>query len=157
MPVASRRTGKRPTTDVRVAARSRIPLALAGIARLAAAVVRAEGARLDALSVAFVGEARIRTLNRTHLRHDRATDVLAFTLGAAGGPRLGDVYVCPAVAARQARAAGTTLKDELRRLVVHGVLHVCGHDHPAGAAARLASAMWQVQERHMAAFGRLAR
>jgi probable rRNA maturation factor len=138
---------------VRVAAAARIPLRPAGVAALARAVLRAERAGLAALSVAFVGRARIRRLHRDHLGHDRATDVIAFSL--AGGT-VGDVYVCPAVAAGGARRAGTTLRAELRRLVVHGVLHVLGYDHPDGAE-RTGSPMWRRQERYLRRFGALAR
>ena len=149
--------------DVRVTTLVRIPLAKRGVARLAAAVVRAEKRRVAALSISFVGPARIRTLNRAHLGHDRATDVIAFTLG---GPSvrpsvrpavIADIYICPAVAAREAAGAGTGLKDELRRLVVHGVLHALGWDHPAGGGARLSSPMWRRQERLVRRHGSLAR
>jgi len=160
--VASRRTGKRRITDVRVTARARPALAPAGVARLAAAALRAARGRVSALSVSFVGTARIRTLNRVHRGKDHATDVIAFAMsgpadGGPGAPVVGDIYICPALAMRNARRAGTSVKDELRRLVVHGVLHVLGWDHPAGAAARLASPMWRLQERIVAAHGRLAR
>ena len=49
---------------------------------------------------------------------------------------LGDVVVCPAVAAEQAPTHAGTLDDELALLVVHGVLHVLGHDHAEPAEAR---------------------
>jgi probable rRNA maturation factor len=170
MPVASRPTGPRTAPDVRVSALVRAPLGRAAIARLAAAVLRAERARVASLSVTLVGPARIRTLNRMHLGHDRVTDVIAFAYqagtrsegrgtrasGSPLAPRptslVGDIYICPAVAARHARTFGTTAREELRRLVVHAVLHVTGHDHPAGAA-RTASPMWRRQERYLARFG----
>ena len=144
-------------TDVRVTARARTPLAAAGVARLAEAVVRAERARVAALSVTFIGPARIRSLNRTHKGKDTVTDVIAFGLANPAGPLVGDIYICPAIASRNAKRAGTTLKDELRRLVVHGVLHVLGYDHPFGAAERVTSAMWRRQERYLAKYGTLAR
>ena len=174
--MASPRTGKRATTDVRVTTLARTPLAASGVARLAAAVLRAEGAELAALSITFVGPARIRSLNRLHLGRDRETDVIAFAMGGpadgrTGGrsgrrppdrptarpPLVADIYICPSIATREAKRAGTTVKDEVRRLVVHGVLHALGYDHPAGAARRLASPMWRRQERHVRAHGGLAR
>ncbi len=143
------------------------PLAAAGLARLATAVLRAEGVRRAAVSIALVGRRRIRCVNRIHRGHDRETDVLAFALGTSarrhggtGGPGdgtvVGDVYVCVPVARAQAGRFGTTPNDELRRLVVHGVLHVLGYDHPGGEE-RVRSAMWRRQERYVARFGRLAR
>ena len=143
------------------------PLAAAGLARLATAVLRAEGVRRAAVSIALVGRRRIRGVNRIHRGHDRETDVLAFGLatgarghGGTAGPGdaavVGDVYVCVPVARAQAGRFGTTPKDELRRLVVHGVLHVLGYDHPGGEE-RVRSAMWRRQERYVARFGALAR
>jgi probable rRNA maturation factor len=52
------------------------------------------------------------------------------------------------VAAREAAAHGVTLREELLRLVVHGTLHVLGHDHPEGAG-RERSPMWRAQERYL--------
>ena len=137
--------------DVRVAALVKIPLQPAGIGRLARAVLAAERAGLAALSVTFVGPARMRLMNRTHLGHDETTDVISFEMMGAG-----DVYICPSVAAANARRHGATIKDELRRLVVHGTLHVLGHDHPADES-RTASPMWRRQERYLKRFGALAR
>jgi len=129
----------------------------AALARLAADVLRAERVRVQALSVTLVGPSRIRALNRVHLGRDRVTDVIAFAFAPVrGGPIVGDVYVCPRVAAAQARALGIPAREELRRLVVHGVLHVTGHDHPAGPS-RTRSPMWRRQERYLARFGGNAR
>lgn len=123
--------------------------------RIARAVLRAEGVRRAMVSIALVGRRRIRGLNRRHLRRDRETDVIAFPLGAdvtaRAGRRVvvGDVYVCVPVAAAQARRYDQTPARELRRLVVHGVLHVLGYRHPEGRG-RAASPMWLRQERLLA-------
>lgn len=156
MRAASRPTGWRAEPiDVLVSASVRLPLARAGVARLVRAVLRAEGIRQAFLSVTFVGEMRIRSLNRAHLGRDRVTDVIAFPLGKGSPLTVGDVYIAPRVAARAARRFNASLKDELRRLVVHGVLHALGYDHPEGGS-RTASAMWRRQERYVSRFGRLA-
>ncbi len=96
------------------------------------------------LSLLFVDEDTISGLNRRFMDADGPTDVLAFPIDdpvtdAAGradtssaDPEpllLGDVVVCPAVAGRQAREHAGSYDDELALLVVHGVLHVLGHDH----------------------------
>ncbi len=110
--------------------------------RLAAAVLAAEG-RAGELTLTFVDPHEMATLNREHMGQTGATDVLSFPLDAADhapldpadiaaewGPLLlGDVVVCPAVAAANAPTHAGTLDDELALLVVHGVLHVLGHDH----------------------------
>jgi probable rRNA maturation factor len=73
------------------------------------------------LSIELVDEARIQELNRDHRGRDDVTDVLSFPVDEAGpvaGPReLGDVFICEAQCHDVVEAA------------VHGVLHLCGHDH----------------------------
>lgn len=132
-------------------------VAVAGRAALPAGVVRRivrkvlEGERADAaITVTFLGPRRMRDLNRAFKGHDRTTDVLAFALPQPDGSLVGDIYLCRAVAATQAAAHGVTLREELVRLVVHGTLHVLGHDHPEGAD-RERSAMWRRQERYVKA------
>ena len=124
--------------------------------QLAAAALAAEGVRGPAeLGLSFVDEARIAELNREHLGGDGPTDVLAFPIDPEPfearptdpvvpvGRLLGDVVVCPAVAARQADAAGHAVADEIALLVVHGVLHVVGHDHAQADEAALMRAREQ--------------
>jgi rRNA maturation RNase YbeY len=115
-----------------------------------------EGARV---SVTVCGDARIRALNRAHPGLDRATDALAFPQepqregrfvrrspaadawrAGGGGPQLdlGDVVVSRDAVARQAREDGGGRREELARLLVHGVLHLLGWDHETpGERARM--------------------
>jgi probable rRNA maturation factor len=106
-----------------------------GLARWLTAVApaRARGA----VTVAVVADTRIRRLNRRFRRTDRPTDVLSFPSGEPGS--LGDIVIAAGVARRQARAAGHSLKAELRVLALHGLLHLLGYDHErdAGRMARV--------------------
>jgi probable rRNA maturation factor len=116
-----------------------------------AAAAFLEGERRPALvSVTFLGRDAMRRLNATHKGRDLPTDVLAFAMTDGLGRTVGDVYVCPWVAAREARARGVPLREELIRLVIHGTLHVLGRTHPEGAD-RTRSAMWRRQERYVGA------
>jgi probable rRNA maturation factor len=110
--------------------------ALARAALVHEGVVRPEAE----LNLTFVDRATMAGLNEEHLGHEGPTDVLSFPLELPddvpdGLPvLLGDVVVCPAVAAAQAAEhAGPThdgtAEDELALLVVHGILHVLGWDH----------------------------
>ena len=96
-----------------------------------------------AVGVTLVGEEPMRELNAQHRGHDEVTDVLSFPIDGLddlpGGMEreLGDVVICPAQAARQATDAGVTAGDELRTLLVHGLLHLAGHDHEADAGQML--------------------
>jgi probable rRNA maturation factor len=127
--------------------RVRAPLSAARVRALATAVLSAERIRAALLSITFVSARAIRQLNRAHLGVDGPTDVIAFALGRTGrgAPLIGDVYIAPAIARVHARRHGVAVREEVARLVVHGVLHVLGHDHPDGPA-RVASAMWRRQE-----------
>ncbi len=82
------------------------------------------------LSVELVDSERIRELNRDHRGRDAPTDVLAFPIDGPGpsiGPReLGDVAICPEQC------------SDLTEATVHGVLHLCGHDHEADEGEMLA-------------------
>ena len=132
-------------TDVSVGGRV-LGISQAAVRRAVLTVLRRER-RQAVVSVTFLGPTAMRQLNRKHKKHDRPTDVLAFALELPGGRLAGDVYVCRAVAAAQAKEAGVGLKEELVRLVVHGVLHVLGHDHPD--RNREGSPMWRRQERYV--------
>jgi probable rRNA maturation factor len=89
------------------------------------------------MAVAFVGPEEIRALNREHRGRDRPTDVLSFPVDGAGpvqGPReLGDVVIC------------REHTEDVTEAVVHGVLHLCGHDHETDGGEMLA-----LQDRIMA-------
>ena len=94
------------------------------------------------LGLLFVSEAEMSALNRQHMDEDGPTDVLSFPIDdqdtPGPGPRLlGDIVICPAVAARYAVEHQRSFDDELALLVVHGILHVLGmdHAHPAEEAA----------------------
>jgi probable rRNA maturation factor len=126
----------------------RVPVARARVARVAERVLRAEGVRHAMLSVAFVSEREIASLNWRHLRHRGPTDVISFGFAPArkGGPVVGDVYIAPEVARRNALEHGRGIREETLRVVVHGVLHVLGYDHPEDES-RYRSPMWRRQER----------
>lgn len=87
------------------------------------------------LSVLCVNSDTMTELNRHHMGKDEPTDVLAFPMDlpgeALGGEPaiLGDVVLCPDVAEQQAPAHAKTFTQELDLLLVHGILHLLGHDH----------------------------
>jgi probable rRNA maturation factor len=120
---------------------------LVEVARTAVEATLADrGVEQAEVSVTLLDDEAIRALNREYLGHDRPTDVLSFALYGAGEPVLGDVYVGWEQAAVQADREDVTLLEEMARLVVHGTLHVLGHDHPDEAEARARSDMYRVQE-----------
>ena len=97
---------------------------------------------LDAeLSISLTSDAEIAELAGRFGRPARPTDVLAFALAegpsaAHRGESLGDVVVSVETAARQAARRGVPLDDELRDLLIHGLLHLLGMDHGTAADSR---------------------
>jgi probable rRNA maturation factor len=99
------------------------------------------------LTVALVSNADIARLNRRYRGRRGPTDVLSFparegrrkgrpssnSFASPDSSYLGDVAIAPGVARRNARVRGRSLEEELRVLVLHGVLHLLGHDHEADA------------------------
>jgi probable rRNA maturation factor len=96
------------------------------------------------VTIALVGDAAMRRLNRRYAGNGRATDVLSFPCDGAEGV-LGDIAIATGVARRQARDAGHPYAQELRVLALHGLLHLLGYDHHAdgGRMARLESRLRQ--------------
>jgi probable rRNA maturation factor len=138
------------------------PVAIERWSTLARAVLESEGAAgavgETEVSLLFVDEPTIASLNERFLEKEGPTDVLAFPIDDEPSPSgrspdeggtgpgatepddsdlllLGDVVICPAVAARNAVDHGVTFDDELALLVVHGILHLLGFDHVVDAEA----------------------
>jgi probable rRNA maturation factor len=101
------------------------------------ATVAAEGAKPSRVSVSFADEATMRQLNARHRGKDRATDVLSFPFDdsfpqGSGG----EVVVCPAIVTALAAKDGREEASALQETIVHGVLHVLGHQDDTAAGAR---------------------
>ncbi len=137
---------------------------------LARQVLEGEGVTGGQLDLILVDPDDMAELNETHMGHEGPTDVLSFpmdademelsfgadfeqTSGAASDQpplHLGDVVICPAVAERQAPEHCGTIEAELSLLIIHGVLHILGHDH----AEPEETAIMQARERdHLARRG----
>ena len=132
--------------------RRRLSLAAGSVRALAGFVLDRERVRSALLSIAFVSRRTIAGMNRRHLGHHGDTDVITFALGrpTPAAPLVGDIYVAPDVVREQARRWRVPVREELARVVVHGVLHAIGHEHPDGEG-REHSKMWKRQERWLAA------
>jgi len=116
---------------------------------LATQVMEGEGAAGSELSLSFVDAREMADLHERFMGEPGPTDVLSFRMDEddgepdEGGPRLlGDVIICPAYAANN----NPDVAAELRLLVVHGILHLLGHDHeePEDKAV-----MWERQSRYV--------
>jgi probable rRNA maturation factor len=120
--------------------------------RAARAVLDLSGIPDADLTIVLVDDMRIQGLNRDFLGHDAPTDVLSFPADEpdpeTGRRYLGDVVISFARAAEQAGERGHAIEAEMQLLVVHGVLHLLGHDHAeAGQKERMWAAQAEALER----------
>ncbi len=111
----------------------------------ASRVLRALHHARSELSVALVDDEQMRGLNASYCGKDRPTDVLSFSMLEGEGAEhrgrlLGDVVIGIETAARQARQRRRALDDEVARLLIHGTLHLVGHDHVHDDEARVMQA-----------------
>ena len=97
----------------------------------------------DCVAVRLIGDGEMARLNETYRKKKGPTDVLSFPVAADSGKPgtmkqrvrkarkrfLGDIAIAPAVARRNAKSLGRTLPEELKVLILHGVLHLLGYDH----------------------------
>ncbi|WP_299198762.1 rRNA maturation RNase YbeY [Thermocrinis sp.] len=86
------------------------------------------------LSIALVSDTQIKRLNKLYRNKDKPTDVLSFPIGekVEDWLILGDIVISVDTAKRQAQELGHSLEEELKRLLVHGLVHLLGYDHELG-------------------------
>ncbi len=109
---------------------SRLPeLSLSAVSALSAHVLEAEGVRTGEVDLVFCGDDRIAELNLEWLEREGPTDCIAFDLREEKTPSLveGEVYIDISQAERQAPEYEVTIDEELRRLIIHGLLHLLGY------------------------------
>jgi probable rRNA maturation factor len=125
-----------------------VPLALARIVQLASFVLESEKVPAAVLSIAFVTARRIAQLHSRYQHDATPTDIV--TLQHQPFPRRGslvvaDIFIAPQIARENVATFGGTLREEIARLVIHGVLHAVGRTHP-NDNGRHTSPMWKRQE-----------
>jgi probable rRNA maturation factor len=81
------------------------------------------------VAVLLADDAAVQDLNTRFRGKAKPTNVLSFPAAESAAPHIGDVALAYGVCAAEASAQGKSLADHLRHLVVHGVLHLLGHDH----------------------------
>jgi probable rRNA maturation factor len=107
-------------------------IAPASVTLICTGVFLVLGKRSAAVEVIFVGARKMCQLNRKYRGKNYGTDVLSFRYPgekADGLPFLGEIVIAPQIAQEQAVRYGGTIESEIRRLVIHGLLHLLGYDH----------------------------
>ena len=116
-----------------------VPVDRARMREVARVVLEGEGIGEAEISLAFVDNPTIHRLNKRYLEHDEPTDVLSFPLSEPNARKLaGELVIGAEVALAQATEHGHDVQAELALYVIHGLLHLCGHDdHETADAARM--------------------
>jgi len=104
------------------------------LSKIAHRVLEVLGLNKVELSIVLVSDAQIKRLNKLYRNKDKPTDVLSFPIGEKvnGWLILGDIVISVDTAKRQAKELGYSLEEELKRLLVHGLVHLLGYDHELG-------------------------
>ena len=124
------------------------------------AALKNQSESLDSeLTIVLTDNAQIQELNRDYLGIDAPTDVLSFPASETDGSEIdpetgaryiGDIIISMPYAAKSAEKAGHPVEAEVQLLVVHGVLHLLGHDH---AKAKEKAKMWKAQAEILESLG----
>ncbi len=89
--------------------------------------VKKEGYTIDSLTYVFCSDKYLLKINKDFLSHDYYTDIISFDLSEVPGRLIGEVYISVDRVKDNAKTLGTSLKDELHRVIFHGALHFCGY------------------------------
>lgn len=101
----------------------------ADAALTAAEVLEGEGAKGAKISLAFISPREMKQINLNYRKKAKETDVIAFEYAPGKSKTEGDIFISLSKAAENAVEFGCTKEEEVRRLIIHGVLHVLGYDH----------------------------
>ncbi len=97
-------------------------------------VLKGENKQMENVSIAFVTPAEIHKLNKKYRHKDKPTDVLSFEKVSDFQDECSEVIICPYVVRENAKESKLSLKKELAKVMIHGILHTLGYDHEVSAA-----------------------
>jgi probable rRNA maturation factor len=95
--------------------------------QVAKIVLKGENRERENISLAFIGKAEIKKLNKKFRKKNKPTDVLSFLLNEK--QCFGEIIICPEVVKQNAKKYGVSAQAETLKVFVHGILHLCGYDH----------------------------
>lgn len=94
---------------------------------LLAELFKKEKTAFDTIQFILVSDDALLEVNRSYLNHDYYTDIITFDLSPAGTPKVSDIYISLDRVEENAKDYKTTRLNELRRVMIHGCLHLCGY------------------------------
>ena len=114
--------------------------------------VKKEGYSIETLTYVFCSDKYLLKMNKDFLSHNYYTDIISFDLSETPGNLIGDVYISVDRVKENAKTLGTSLKEELHRVIFHGALHFCGYKDKKPADAKK---MRQMEDRWLTAYMKL--
>lgn len=111
--------------------------------------VKKEGFSIETLTYVFCSDKYLLKMNKDFLSHNYYTDIISFDLSETPGNLIGEVYISVDRVKDNAKTHGTTLKEELHRVIFHGALHFCGYKDKKPADT---IKMRQMEDRWLAAY-----
>lgn len=102
-----------------------------------AAIFLKEKKALETLNYVFCSDAYLLKINKTYLNHNNYTDIITFLLSSPQSPISGEIYISAERVRENAKNLGHSFKEELLRVIFHGVLHLCGYKDKAGPDKRI--------------------
>ncbi len=114
--------------------------------------VKKEGYTIDSLTYVFCSDKYLLKINKDYLSHDYYTDIISFDLSEVPGQLIGEVYISVDRVKDNAKTHGTSLKEELHRVILHGALHFCGYKDKKPSDAKK---MREMEDRWLNAYMKL--
>jgi rRNA maturation RNase YbeY len=114
--------------------------------------VKKEGYSIDSLTYVFCSDKYLLKINKDFLSHDYYTDIISFDLSEIPGQLIGEVYISVDRVRDNAKTHGTSLKEELHRVIFHGALHFCGYKDKKPSDAKK---MRQMEDAWLSAYMKL--
>jgi len=111
--------------------------------------VKKEGYSIDSLTYVFCSDKYLLKINKDFLSHDYYTDIISFDLSDVPRQLIGEVYISVDRVKDNAKTHGTSLKEELHRVIFHGALHFCGYKDKKPSDAKK---MREMEDRWLAAY-----
>lgn len=112
-------------------------------------MVKKEGRRLEAINYIFCSDVYLLGINKEYLQHDFFTDIITFNLSEKGQPINAEIYISVERVRENAASYNTSFRQELLRVIFHGVLHLCGYKDKAPKDAKL---MRQMEDKWVSAY-----
>lgn len=114
--------------------------------------VKKEGYTIDSLTYVFCSDKYLLKINKDFLSHDYYTDIISFDLSEVPGQLIGEVYISVDRVKDNTKTHGTSLKEELHRVIFHGALHFCGYKDKKPTDAKK---MREMEDRWLSAYMKL--